>query len=105
VENRHRDADGDISRLHGNTQVKTLRRIYGVAFAPGFTPGAKLSDALAMLDDRSLAKLVDDHRAGTLEEKIARSSATFRSRVAEALEAPDPIGDMSGQWASAKRMR
>jgi hypothetical protein len=105
VDNRHRDANGDISRRHGDTQVKMLRRIYGVAFAPGFTPGAKLSVALAMLDDRSLAKLVDDHQAGTLEEKIARSSSAFHARVAEALEPPNPAGDMSGQWPRAKQTR
>jgi hypothetical protein len=39
--------------------------------APGLTPNAKLSDSLAMLDDRSLAKLVDDHESGSLDGKIA----------------------------------
>jgi hypothetical protein len=66
----HRDRNGDIARRHGDTQVKALRQIYGTAFALGFTPNAKLSDALAMLDDRSLAKLVHDHEAGTLDGKI-----------------------------------
>jgi hypothetical protein len=67
----HRDTSGDICRRHGDIQVKALRQIYGTTFAPGFTPNAKLSGALAMLDDRSLAKLVDDHEAGMLDEKIA----------------------------------
>lgn len=66
----HRDRSGDIGRRHGNTQVRALRQIYGTTFALGFTPNAKLSDALAMLDDRSLAKLVHDHEAGTLEGKL-----------------------------------
>jgi hypothetical protein len=74
VDNRHRDANGEINRRHGDTQIKTLRRIYGVAFAPGFTPNAKLSDALAMLDDRSLAKLIQDHEGGTLRGKIDASA-------------------------------
>lgn len=68
--NRHREVDSEISRKHGNTEVKLLRRIYGVSFAFGFTPNAKLSDALPMLDERSLTKLVSDHEAGMLEEKI-----------------------------------
>jgi hypothetical protein len=71
LNNRHRDTNGEIGRRHGDIPVKALRQIYGTAFALGFTPNAKLSDALAMLDDRSLAKLVDDHEAGTLDEKIA----------------------------------
>jgi hypothetical protein len=82
-----------------------LRRVYGVAFAPGFLPNARLSDALAMLDEHSLTILIEDYEAGTLEEKIARSSSPFRSRATGALEPPDPAGDMSGEWASAKRMR
>jgi hypothetical protein len=67
------DTNGEISRRHGDIQVKTLRRIYGAAFALGFTPNARPSDALTMLDDQSLAKLVDDHEAGTLEGKLLRS--------------------------------
>lgn len=67
----HRDRNGDIARCHGDTQVKTLRQIYGTAFGLGLTPDAKLSDALAMLDDRSLAKLINDYEAGMLGRKIA----------------------------------
>ena len=32
LDKRHRDKNGEISRKHGNTEVKTLRKIYG----PGF---------------------------------------------------------------------
>lgn len=35
LENRHRDANGEISRKHGNAQIGSLRRIYGSGFAPG----------------------------------------------------------------------
>jgi hypothetical protein len=67
----HRDTNGDLSRRLGDIQVKALRKIYGTTFALGLTPNVKLSDALAMLDDRSLARLVDDHESGSLEGKIA----------------------------------
>jgi hypothetical protein len=70
LSNWHRQTNGDISRRHGDVQVKSLRRIYGAAFGLGFTPNAKLSDALAMLDDRSLMMLIVDYEAGTLEGKI-----------------------------------
>jgi hypothetical protein len=29
IDGRHRDKDGEISKKHGNTQIKTLRKIYG----------------------------------------------------------------------------
>ena len=35
LDGRHRDADGGISEKHGNTQIGTLREIYGDDFAPG----------------------------------------------------------------------
>jgi hypothetical protein len=35
LDNRHRDANGEISRKHGNAQIRSLRRIYGPDFAPG----------------------------------------------------------------------
>jgi hypothetical protein len=73
LNNRNRETSEQICRRHGDIEVKSLRPVYGTAFALGFLPNAKLSDALAMLDDRSLAKPVDDHKAGTLETKIVRS--------------------------------
>jgi hypothetical protein len=35
LDNRHRDANGEISRKRGNAQIRSLRRIYGPDFAPG----------------------------------------------------------------------
>jgi hypothetical protein len=74
LDNRHRDKDGEISRKHGNTLVRTLRKIYGQSFAPGFMDHQKLSDILQTLDEPSLSKLVKDHEAGTLEGKIRQHS-------------------------------
>jgi hypothetical protein len=74
LDGRHRDKNGEISKKHGNTQIKTLRKIYGTSFASPFTDNHKLSDTLATLDEPSLTKLVKDHEAGTLGGKIASYS-------------------------------
>ena len=43
---RHRDKNGELSNKHGNTLVRTLRKIYGQHFAEGCGPEEKLSDVL-----------------------------------------------------------
>ena len=35
LDNRHRNKDGEISHKHGNTLVRTLRKIYGQVSRPG----------------------------------------------------------------------
>jgi len=74
LDKRHRDKDGEISRKHGNTLVRTLRKIYGSGFAHGFNDSDKLSDVLRKSDEPSLSQLRRDHDAGSLEQKIARQS-------------------------------
>ncbi|MGB6491873.1 MAG: hypothetical protein WBF10_10545 [Methylovirgula sp.] len=71
-DHRHRDKNGEISKKHGNTLMRTLRKTYGPRFAPGFADDAKLADVLATLDDHSLSQLILDHRVGELEDKIKR---------------------------------
>jgi hypothetical protein len=44
LDHRHRDKNGEISRKHGNTLVRTLRKLYGAGFAPGCSDEDKLSD-------------------------------------------------------------
>jgi hypothetical protein len=68
---RHRDRNGEISRKHGNTLVSTLRKIYGLSFAPGARPEETLSQVLAELDEPSLTKLVHDHDRGGLAGRVA----------------------------------
>ena len=58
----HRDANGDISKKHGNTRIMNLRDTYGRDFAPGVPGTTKLKDALKGLDERSLTKLIEDAR-------------------------------------------
>jgi hypothetical protein len=59
---RHRDKDGEISRKHGNTLVRTLRETYGPRFARGLNGEKKLSEVLKELDEPSLRQLVNDLR-------------------------------------------
>jgi hypothetical protein len=68
---RHRDKNGELSKKHGNTLMRTLRKIYGQHFAEGCGPEEKLSDMLQKLDEPSLSKLVQDHDRGQLQEKVA----------------------------------
>ena len=65
---RHRDKNGEISRKHGNTLVRTLRRHYGPHFGKGCGEQEKLSQILRKLDEPSLTKLLRDHDAGKLPE-------------------------------------
>ncbi|MBV9827695.1 MAG: hypothetical protein JO001_18845 [Alphaproteobacteria bacterium] len=74
LHNRHRDKNGEISKKHGNTLVRTLRKIYGAHFAQGEPDTAKLSDVLQTIDAPSLSALVHDHEHGHLESKIAQNA-------------------------------
>jgi hypothetical protein len=62
LDSRHRDKNGEISRKHGNTLIRTLRETYGQNFAPKCNANSKLSDCLHQIDDESLSQLVHDRR-------------------------------------------
>jgi hypothetical protein len=64
---RHRDKNGDISRKHGNTLIRTLRKTYGESFAGSCSNKKKLGDVLDKLDESSLTRLIHDHEAGKLD--------------------------------------
>ncbi len=70
LDHRHRDKNGEISRKHGNTLVRTLRKIYGASFAAGYSDAEKLSDVLHKFDAASLSQLHRDHDGRQLEGKI-----------------------------------
>jgi hypothetical protein len=74
LDHRHRDKNGAISRKHGNTLVRTLRKIYGANFAPGCGDEEKLSDVLHKFHADSLTQLHKDHDAAQLEKKITAHS-------------------------------
>jgi hypothetical protein len=74
LDNRHRNKDGEISHKHGNTLIRTLRKIYGPGFAAGYPDTEKLSEVLLQLNETSLSQLRRDHDTGHLEHKIANAS-------------------------------
>jgi hypothetical protein len=74
LDNRHRNKDGEISHKHGNTLVRTLRKIYGAGFAAGYPDTEKLSEILLQLNETSLSQLRRDHETGHLEHKIVNAS-------------------------------
>ena len=74
LDNRHRNKDGEISSKHGNTLIRTLRKIYGQSFAAGYPETEKLSEVLLKLNETSLSQLRRDHETDHLEHKIAKSS-------------------------------
>ena len=74
LDGRHRNKDGEISGKHGNTLVRTLRKIYGQAFAAGYPETATLSEVLLQLNETSLSQLRRDHETKHLEHKIADAS-------------------------------
>ena len=74
LDNRHRNKNGEISGKHGNTLIRTLRKVYGQSFAAGYPETEKLSEVLLKLNETSLSQLRRDHETGHLEHKIATAS-------------------------------
>jgi hypothetical protein len=66
-DSRHRDKGGEISRKHGNTLIRTLRKTYGQSFAGSYGNKKKLGEVLHKLDEPSLSRLIHDHEAGNLD--------------------------------------
>jgi hypothetical protein len=74
LDGRHRDKNGEISKKHGDTLLRTLRKIYGASSAAGYPETAKLSEILASLNETSLRQLQRDHETGHLEHNISNAS-------------------------------
>lgn len=62
LDTRHRDANGEISRKHGNTEIGTLRQIYGEEFAEGRRSDMKLSTLLKQNYAPSLSQYLKNPR-------------------------------------------
>lgn len=62
LDDRHRDADGTIRRKNGNTEVGTLRDIYGDGFAAGTRRDAHLSTVLERSGEPSLSQYLKSGR-------------------------------------------
>lgn len=74
LDNRHRNKDGEISAKHGNTLIRTLRKVYGQSFAAGYPDTEMLRDVLLQLNETSLGQLRRDHETGHLAHKVAKAS-------------------------------
>jgi len=74
LDNRHRNKDDEISSKHGNTLVRTLRKIYGQGFAAGYPETAQLSEVMLQLNETSLSQLRRDYETHHLKHKIAHVS-------------------------------
>jgi hypothetical protein len=78
LDNSHRNKDGEISGEHGNTLIRTLRKIYGQSFAASYAETDKLSEVLAKLNETSLSQLRRDHETGHLDRKIVNVRPLWR---------------------------
>ncbi len=56
LDGRCRDLDGEIRQKRGDTQVGTLRKIYGPDFAPGVRSDMRLDTLRQRAGDRSLRR-------------------------------------------------
>jgi hypothetical protein len=56
LDDRHRDASGQIDRKHGNTLVGMLRQTYGESFAADRRADMKLSTLLRETGSSSLSQ-------------------------------------------------
>jgi hypothetical protein len=73
LHSRHRDRNGELSKKHGNTLVRTLRKIYGRHFAEGCSPEETLNEVLQKLDEPSLSRLVHEHEHHRLYQLIEQA--------------------------------
>ena len=62
LDDRCRDADGEIRRKRSDTLVRTLQEEYGDAFAEDFRSDAKLGTVLRETNSTSLSDYLKHHR-------------------------------------------
>jgi hypothetical protein len=70
VDSKQVDRNGTIARQYGDTELWTLRNIYGKGFAHDFPNHAKLSELIGRIDQSALALLHRDFDEGTFGRKI-----------------------------------
>ena len=73
LDNRHRNKDGEIGAKHGNTLIRTLRKVRP-EFRSRYPDTEALRDVLLKLNETSLGQLRRDHETGHLEHKITKAS-------------------------------
>lgn len=85
LDNRHRNKDGEISAKHGNTLIRTLRKVYGQSFAAGYPETEKLSEVLLKLNETSLVSSAVIMRLATWSTRSPKP----RTKAAGTAAAPD----------------
>jgi hypothetical protein len=70
IEGRQRDKNDAIAREFGNTEIRTLRNIYGRAFAVGLPEHMRLSELIGRMEERGLWQVVQHYEDGSLERRI-----------------------------------
>ena len=78
-DNRHRNKDGEISHKHGNTLIRTLRKICGQGFAARYPETEKLSEVLLQLNETSMRQLRRDHETALGAQNRQRVEVTPRN--------------------------
>jgi hypothetical protein len=66
LDQRHRDKDGTLGRMHGNTQIGTLRRTHGQHFADGIADTEKLGDVLHRMAGAYFVRVSADPSPNTM---------------------------------------
>jgi hypothetical protein len=80
------DKNSAIAREHGNAECRTLRKIYGKAFAEGFSDEARLAEVLDHLDAKALSELHGHYDDGSLARRIAKPARFLNFANAGGLE-------------------
>jgi hypothetical protein len=62
LDGRHRDADGTISRKHGNTRLDSLRPVYGDDFGAPYRGDMHLDTLLKQSGSPSLSQYMKKHK-------------------------------------------
>jgi hypothetical protein len=70
ADSKQADRNGAIARQYGDTELRTLRNMYGKGFAHDFPDHAKLSELVGRIEASALSQLHRDFDEGTLEKKI-----------------------------------
>jgi hypothetical protein len=70
IERRQSDNNAAITREFGNTEIRTLRNIYGRAFAVGLPEHMRLSELIGRMEERGLWQVVEHFEDGSLARRI-----------------------------------
>jgi hypothetical protein len=70
ADSKQADRNGAIARQYGDTELRTLRNMYGKGFDHDFPDHAKLSELIGRIEAGALRRLQSDYDRGILAQKI-----------------------------------